>query len=97
MLQYAHVRVRSRGMLFNKVDRTGDKSIDRTSFLGKYEVVDGLPRCFQIKLIYMTILTLLGSNPTGRTGFAGRGLLERWGPNHCVDPIFSRFVGTNKT
>ena len=28
----------------------------------------------------------------GRTGISGRGLLERWGPNHCVDPIFTRFV-----
>ena len=30
------------------------------------------------------------SNPTGRTGFAGRGLLDYWGPNHCVDPVITR-------
>ena len=30
------------------------------------------------------------SNPTGRTGFAGRGLLDYWGPNHCADPVVTR-------
>jgi len=27
----------------------------------------------------------------GRTGLAGRGLLFRWGPNHAVDPIITRW------
>jgi len=30
-------------------------------------------------------------NPKGRTGLAGRGLLYRWGPNHAVDPIITRW------
>lgn len=30
-------------------------------------------------------------NPVGRTGMCGRGLLGRWGPNHAVDPIVSRW------
>ena len=30
-------------------------------------------------------------NPIGRTGMKGRGLLGRWGPNHAVDPIVSRW------
>ena len=30
-------------------------------------------------------------NPVGRTGMIGRGLLGRWGPNHAVDPIVSRW------
>ena len=30
-------------------------------------------------------------NPIGRTGMEGRGLLGRWGPNHAVDPIVSRW------
>ncbi|KAM4852552.1 ADP-ribose pyrophosphatase, mitochondrial-like [Thomomys bottae] len=30
-------------------------------------------------------------NPVGRTGMTGRGLLGRWGPNHSVDPIVTRW------
>jgi hypothetical protein len=32
------------------------------------------------------------SNPKGRTGMIGRGLLGRFGPNHAADPIVSRWV-----
>ena len=32
----------------------------------------------------------------GRTGFAGRGMLLRWGPNHSVDTIFTRYAGLNQ-
>ena len=28
----------------------------------------------------------------GRTGIVGRGLLGKWGPNHAVDPIVTRYV-----
>jgi len=31
------------------------------------------------------------SNPVGRTGMEGRGLLGRWGPNHAADPIVTRW------
>lgn len=55
---------------WNKVDGP----INRASFSGTYDVVDGLPR-----------------NPFGRTGIIGRGLLGRWGPNHAVDPIVTRW------
>jgi ADP-ribose pyrophosphatase len=37
----------------------------------------------------------LSRNPTGRTGFSGRGLLGRWGPNHAVDPIVTRYTSTS--
>ncbi|XP_064594682.1 transient receptor potential cation channel subfamily M member-like 2 isoform X2 [Liolophura sinensis] len=30
-------------------------------------------------------------NPQGRTGLIGRGLLGRWGPNHCGDPVVTRW------
>lgn len=30
-------------------------------------------------------------NPLGRTGLIGRGLLGRWGPNHCGDPVVTRY------
>ncbi len=30
-------------------------------------------------------------NPFGRTGLKGRGLLGRWGPNHAVDAIVTRW------
>ena len=30
-------------------------------------------------------------NPRGRTGLAGRGRLGRWGANHAVDPIVTRY------
>jgi ADP-ribose pyrophosphatase len=29
-------------------------------------------------------------NPFGRTGYAGRGLLGKYGPNHAADPIVTR-------
>ncbi len=31
-------------------------------------------------------------NPMGRTGVQGRGALYRWGPNHCVDPVVTRWL-----
>jgi hypothetical protein len=31
-------------------------------------------------------------NPHGLTGFTGRTRIGRWGPNHAVDPIVSRYV-----
>ena len=30
-------------------------------------------------------------NPNGRTGLRGRGKLWRWGPNHCVKVVISRW------
>ncbi|KAI1278136.1 ADP-ribose pyrophosphatase, mitochondrial [Halotydeus destructor] len=30
-------------------------------------------------------------NPHGRTGVSGKGRLGRWGPNHAVDPVVSRW------
>ena len=35
--------------------------------------------------------TYMSRNPVGRTGMIGRGLLGRWGPNHAVDPIVTRW------
>lgn len=29
-------------------------------------------------------------NPRGRTGTKGRGLLKKWGPNQCADPLVTR-------
>src|SRR5690348_12336302 len=31
-------------------------------------------------------------NPNGRTGFAGRGTLSRWGPNHTTELLLTRLV-----
>ncbi|XP_021362499.1 transient receptor potential cation channel subfamily M member 2-like isoform X2 [Mizuhopecten yessoensis] len=53
--------------------------VDRTSHLGDYKTINGLPL-----------------NPFGRTGIVGRGLLGRWGPNHCGDPIVTRWKRDNK-
>ena len=30
-------------------------------------------------------------NPVGRTGLCGRGMLGKWGPNHALDPIVTRY------
>ena len=32
------------------------------------------------------------SNPIGRTGLRGRGLLGKWGPNHAADFILTRWL-----
>lgn len=37
------------------------------------------------------VVDKLPRNPFGRTGIIGRGLLGRWGPNHAVDPIVTRW------
>ncbi len=39
----------------------------------------------------ITIVDGLPLNPKGRTGLTGRGTLYRWGPNHCVDCIVTRY------
>ena len=52
-----------------------DNKTDRRSYLGPYEVTN-LKRPL---------------NPIGRTGISGRGYLEKWGPNHTVNPIVTRF------
>ena len=52
--------------------------------------VIGACRC-----IYL-ISILVCRNPIGRTGMKGRGLLGRWGPNHAVDPIVSRWQRDGK-
>eukprot|EP00042_Codosiga_hollandica_P014086 m.32234 g.32234 ORF g.32234 m.32234 type:complete len:1285 (-) comp42262_c0_seq3:186-4040(-) len=65
---------------FNEIDLTSNPPINRISYSGRYEVLDGLPRY-----------------PLGRTGYSGRGTLGRWGPNHCVTPIVTRWaVDTDK-
>eukprot|EP00112_Aurelia_sp_Birch-Aquarium-sp1_P007627 Seg1831.8 transcript_id=Seg1831.8/GoldUCD/mRNA.D3Y31 product="Transient receptor potential cation channel subfamily M member 2" protein_id=Seg1831.8/GoldUCD/D3Y31 len=38
-----------------------------------------------------SIIDGLPRNPMGRTGIVGRGLLGKWGPNHAVDPIVTRW------
>ena len=62
--------------------------VRRVSFMGKYDVVNKLPR-YAIQKDYALALKS-SSNPVARTGISGRGLLERWGPNHMSDPIFVR-------
>ncbi|KAK3749590.1 hypothetical protein QZH41_019731, partial [Actinostola sp. cb2023] len=52
-----------------------DGKINRKSYVGTYDVINGLPR-----------------NPIGRTGLAGRGLLEHWGPNHMACHIITRYL-----
>ncbi|UJR33818.1 hypothetical protein I4U23_021242 [Adineta vaga] len=62
---------------FNELD---DK-IDRTSYMGKYEIEKETNR---------------PKNPQGRTGLSGRGLLGRWGPNHAADPVVTRWAKDQK-
>ncbi len=50
-----------------------------------------LTKITKIKLMYEYVMNFVLRNPVGRTGMCGRGLLGRWGPNHAVDPIVSRW------
>lgn len=34
-----------------------------------------------------TVYSMLPLNPYGPTGIGGRGLLGKWGPNHCADSV----------
>eukprot|EP00051_Salpingoeca_urceolata_P015365 m.199020 g.199020 ORF g.199020 m.199020 type:complete len:307 (+) comp18382_c0_seq10:705-1625(+) len=53
-----------------------DRKVNRKSHEGPYEIEPTTHR---------------PRNPHGRTGLRGRGLLGRWGPNHAVDPIVTRW------
>ncbi|XKL62364.1 hypothetical protein PGB90_002197 [Kerria lacca] len=46
---------------------------------------------------YYKIINGYPINPIGRTGLKGRGLLGRWGPNHAVDPIVTRWKNNNES
>jgi hypothetical protein len=80
-------------LAYNKLDKSSDPPVNRVSFVGEYAVVDGLPRYFAVNISDLSHQFI--RNPTGRTGFAGRGLLQYWGPNHCVDPIITRWAVTD--
>ncbi|CAL7948347.1 unnamed protein product [Xylocopa violacea] len=54
---------------------TLDEKVNRKSFMGDYIINE---EGYPL-------------NPIGRTGIIGRGLLGRWGPNHAVDPIVTRW------
>lgn len=41
--------------------------------------------------ICVTEKNLYPLNPFGRTGLTGRGQLGRWGPNHALDAVVSRW------
>ncbi|XP_062586024.1 transient receptor potential cation channel subfamily M member-like 2, partial [Saccostrea cucullata] len=55
--------------------------INRVSWITK----DGVPIRYELDSSNMPI------NPMGRTGMRGRGKLRRWGPNHCVMLVVSRW------
>lgn len=55
--------------------------VNRVSWITK----DGMPIRYELDSSNMPI------NPMGRTGLRGRGKLRRWGPNHCVMLVVSRW------
>nr|XP_022305861.1 transient receptor potential cation channel subfamily M member 1-like [Crassostrea virginica] len=55
--------------------------INRMSWIDK----DGVPIKYALDSYYIPL------NPNGRTGLRGRGKLWRWGPNHCVKVVISRW------
>ena len=72
-------------MIIRCIDRSSDTelpfnqmdselNVNRKSFVGQY------------KLNAMGIPL----NPRGRTGIVGRGVLQRWGPNHVGNAIVTR-------
>lgn len=61
---------------------TQDGLIDRRLFSS----VSGKQLIYDVSTVHKRPI-----NPFGKTGFTGRGLLYRWGPNHCADPIVTRF------
>ena len=79
--------------------------IDRTSFLGSYDIVDHLPRycinttkkqkqnsnMINVNLFLCNLVFVFCRNPIGRTGAVGRGSLPRWGPNLEIYVIFTKW------
>ncbi|XP_061181423.1 transient receptor potential cation channel subfamily M member 1-like [Saccostrea echinata] len=63
------------------INETTNIEINRVSWITK----DGLPLRYELDSSNMPI------NPMGRTGMRGRGKLRRWGPNHCVMLVISRW------
>uniref|UniRef100_W8CA73 ADP-ribose pyrophosphatase, mitochondrial n=1 Tax=Ceratitis capitata TaxID=7213 RepID=W8CA73_CERCA len=56
----------------------------------KWNQIDGDVNRVSFNGIYK-IENGLPTNPIGRTGLRGRGLLGRWGPNHAADPVVTRW------
>ncbi|KRY22419.1 ADP-ribose pyrophosphatase, mitochondrial [Trichinella patagoniensis] len=67
-----------------------DPEIAQPGFEPKFNQIDGPIN----RISYCGKYSILNGrplNPVGRTGMSGRGCLGRWGPNHAVDPIVTRW------
>ncbi|KAL1243106.1 ADP-ribose pyrophosphatase [Trichinella spiralis] len=67
-----------------------DPEIAQPGFEPKFNQIDGAIN----RISYCGKYSILNGrplNPVGRTGMSGRGCLGRWGPNHAVDPIVTRW------
>eukprot|EP00794_Sanderia_malayensis_P003487 gene3487-3985_t len=61
-----------------------------------FNVYDGMLKTNRKSHVHdYDVVDNLPRNPMGRTGIVGRGLLGKWGPNHAVDPIATRWKRTN--
>lgn len=84
--------VKNNPIPFNQLDQVSvGGPVDRRSHHGPYEISGGFPRSFHIFHIISSYSMPFCSNPKGRTGFAGRGVLIRYGPNHTADTVITRF------
>ncbi|KAM9678697.1 ADP-ribose pyrophosphatase, mitochondrial isoform 4-T5 [Trichechus inunguis] len=70
--------------------RWADPQISESNFSPKFNEKDGHVERKSQNGLY-EIENGRPRNPAGRTGLVGRGLLGRWGPNHAVDPIITRW------
>ncbi|XP_043788550.1 ADP-ribose pyrophosphatase, mitochondrial isoform X1 [Apis laboriosa] len=68
-----------------------DPEIGEISFKPKWNSIDGKVNRKSYTNDYDINKNGYPLNPIGRTGIFGRGLLGRWGPNHAVDPIVTRW------
>ncbi|KFM81109.1 ADP-ribose pyrophosphatase, mitochondrial, partial [Stegodyphus mimosarum] len=71
-----------------------DPDINDENFQPKWNQEDGGidRRSFdQNKQIKYDVVNGYPLNPRGRTGLSGRGRLGRWGPNHAVDAVVTRW------
>ncbi|MBX7113109.1 MAG: NUDIX domain-containing protein [Myxococcaceae bacterium] len=87
---------------YKPVEFTHLKVFEQDAKRGKKGWADPIDPVLALKR--RTLITLTGKdieftrdgrpvNPIERTGYSGRGLLGRWGPNHAADPVITRRNG----
>lgn len=79
-----------------KSETWADPEIDGNNYRIKFNIIDRLIN----RISYLGHYSVVDSyplNPMGRTGIRGRGILGKWGPNHSVLAVVTRWKPVKKS